>query len=561
MSILFYVESVLSLLFSVLLVIKNASGLAVIAAVLGSAYSIWTAFCIFSFFKNRTVNTMLVMRKTMEYVPYIFMACFIMSRAVQTGQDRSTLDAILAFYWIVMVVYNGVLLFRLKDKRLPKYFPDLPELPKKKSSIISEILDWADAILQAACIVLLFSVFVLQLYVIPSESMVQQFMIGDRVAGFKVAAGPTFPLSSFRFPQIYNYKRGDVVIIRNPHYEDDPNNELKFFTSQLVQYLTLTMVNINKDESGRIKADPLVKRIVGVGGEKLMLVDGVLYIKKAGEKDFKVFDESAYAVWDLSKLPQSSLKYVKDVKMNTEDLNRLQSVEAWRAKVDFDEAEKEALALVKKMKEIKSKPDNVFSAKGFLSKAQYLVTQMARDNEAIASKILTTDGGLTWFENFLTSWKKPIENNSYNLYEMRNAQLDLLIKLSFGKLLVRNAELYKANVSEAVFSSDAERQAIINELGEYLYYLALSSQRNMDEFPKGEEEYIPENCYFMMGDNRFNSTDMRHEYQYHLEALNKDDPMSMMFVTNVAPRYIHSSRMLGTVNLILFPRARFGLVK
>nr|WP_314780330.1 S26 family signal peptidase [uncultured Treponema sp.] len=561
MSILFYVESVLSLLFSVLLVIKNASGLAVIAAVLGSAYSIWTAFCIFSFFKNRTVNTMLVMRKTMEYVPYIFMACFIMSRAVQTEQDRSTLDAILAFYWIVMVVYNGVLLFRLKDKRLPKYFPDLPELPKKKSSIISEILDWADAILQAACIVLLFSVFVLQLYVIPSESMVQQFMIGDRVAGFKVAAGPTFPLSSFRFPQIYNYKRGDVVIIRNPHYEDDPNNELKFFTSQLVQYLTLTMVNINKDESGRIKADPLVKRIVGVGGEKLMLVDGVLYIKKAGEKDFKVFDESAYAVWDLSKLPQSSLKYVKDVKMNTEDLNRLQSVEAWRAKVDFDEAEKEALALVKKMKEIKSKPDNVFSAKGFLSKAQYLVTQMARDNEAIASKILTTDGGLTWFENFLTSWKKPIENNSYNLYEMRNAQLDLLIKLSFGKLLVRNAELYKANVSDAVFSSDAERQAIINELGEYLYYLALSSQRNMDEFPKGEEEYIPENCYFMMGDNRFNSTDMRHEYQYHLEALNKDDPMSMMFVTNVAPRYIHSSRMLGTVNLILFPRARFGLVK
>lgn len=561
MSVLFYAESVLSFVFSILLIIKNGSGLAGAALALGSAYSLWKAFSTFSFFKKKTVSTMLIMRKTMEYVPYIFMACFIMSRASQSGEDRSTLDAVLALYWIVLVIYNRILLFRLKDKRLSKYFPELPEIPKKKRSFISEILDWADAILQAACIVLLFSVFVLQLYVIPSESMVQQFMIGDRVAGFKAASGPTFPLSSFRFPQIYNYKRGDVVIIRNPHYEDDSNNELKFFTSQLVQYLTLTMVNINKDESGRIKADPLVKRIVGVGGEKLMLVDGVLYIKKAGEKDFKAFDESAYAVWDLSKLPQSSLKYVKDVKMNTQDLNRLQSVEAWRARVNFDETEAEALTLVKKMKEIKSKPDKIFSAKDFLSKAQYLVTQMARDNEAIASKILTTDGGLTWFENFLTSWKKSAEKNSHNLYEMRNARLNVLVKLTFGRLLVRNAELYKANVSEAAFSSDAERQAIINELGEYLYYLALSSQRNMDEFPKGEEEYIPENCYFMMGDNRFNSTDMRHEYQYHLEALNKDDPMSMMFVTNVAPRYIHSSRMLGTVNLILFPRARFGLVK
>ena len=89
MSILFYVESVLSLLFSVLLVIKNASSIAVIAVVLGAAYSLWTAFCIFSFFKKKIVRDMFIMRKTMEYVPYIFMACFIISRAVQAEQDSA----------------------------------------------------------------------------------------------------------------------------------------------------------------------------------------------------------------------------------------------------------------------------------------------------------------------------------------------------------------------------------------------------------------------------------------------------------------------------------------
>ena len=52
MSILFYAEPVLSFLFSILLIIKNSSSIAVIAVVLGAAYSLWTAFCIFSFFKR-----------------------------------------------------------------------------------------------------------------------------------------------------------------------------------------------------------------------------------------------------------------------------------------------------------------------------------------------------------------------------------------------------------------------------------------------------------------------------------------------------------------------------
>lgn len=564
MSILFYLEVFFGIVFSVFLIINNAGLLSFFALILGAAFSIWFGFAAVSFLKNTTEKKLYILRKIAEYAPFFFIACFVISRAKIYG-EREVMDAVLALYWLALIIFNRVILYRLNDKRARKYFPQLPELdPKHKHSIFFEILEWVDAIVQAACVVLLFTVFVFQLYVIPSESMVPQFMVGDRVAGIKFLSGPTFPLSSFRFPQLHKYERGDVVIIRNPHYKNEPNNELKFFTSQLVQYLTLTTVNINKDENGNVKADPLVKRIVGLPGEKIMLVDGVLYIKKAGEKDFKSFDESGYAAWNLSELSKSQLEYVRDAeKMTTEKLNRLQSVETWRKQVDFSEAEKEADVLIEKMKKIKGKADTVFSANDFLPKGQYLINYMAKDNEIIASKILTTDGGLTWFKAFLKNWQPETDKNfsQYNLYEKRNAQLNVLIKLAFGKLFVRNAELYKENATAERFASDEERTNIIGELEEYLFYLSLTSQRNMNEFPQAEEEYIPEGCYFMMGDNRFNSLDMRHEYSYHLESLNSNDAFSIVFITNIKPRYIPSSKMLGTVNLILFPFSRFGRIK
>ena len=560
MNFLFYSSSILTFLFSVLLAVHNNTGLAWLGLIFGAAFSAWSGFCVFAFFKDKTEKKLFVLQKTLEYLPYLLMVCFVLSR-VSTVDGLYVLDAVLALFWLFLVAFNWFLLFRLNPKRAKRYFPDVQETaPKKKKSVLFELLDWADAILQAACIVLLFNVFIFQLYMIPSESMVPEFMVNDRVFGLKLTAGPTFPLSSFRFPQLHRYKRGDVVIIRNPHYNDEPDNELKFFTSQFIQMLTLTTVNINKDKNGNVKPDPLVKRIVGGSGEKVMLVDGKLYIKKKGETNFALFDESAYAKWNLEALPPSEFKYVKEVKVDTEELTKMESVEAQRAALNFDEALREAGTLVEKMRRLRAKPDAAIPADGFLSQGQYLVNNMARDNGVITDKILTAEGGLSWFKSFLTDWKTVIDEGSFNLYETRNAQLGVLIKLAFGRLFVRNAELHAENALDERFASDEERAAVIAELENYLFYLEWSRQRNMNEFPAGDE-YIPEDAYFMMGDNRFNSTDMRHEYRYHLEDLCKGDPLTPTFITNVRPQYVKSRQMLGTVNLILFPFGRFGLVK
>ena len=547
-------------IFSISLLFKGGGFLTILAFILSFAFTGVLTFFSFLYTFKKKRDKYFIVKKMLEYLPLVSVAFFIISGVFAT--HFYALDAFLALLWLVMTISTIIMLFLIRKKAIKKLYPELFK-KDKKSGLVFVILDWIDAICQAACIVLLLQFFIFQLYLIPSESMVPTFMIGDRVIGVKCTAGPTFPLSAFRFPQLRKYKRGDVVIVRNPNYENDSNNDLKFFTSQLIQLLTLTMVNINVDDSGKIKTDPLVKRIVACPNEKLMLLDGVLYIKKAGMKDWQVQDEKSYAVWNLESLPKSELKYVKDTKVGNQILNMLESIEATRKNLNFYQAIKEAKEIVAKMEKLKGKPDTTFKMEEIIKKDELLLDLIALKDIEIASKILTTNGALMWFSAVMTDWANHWEspNMVASLYEKRFAQFNALIKLAVGRLLLRDVEILKQNLTSSEVMNDESRLNILNEIRGYYYYLALSGQRNMDEFPKGEEEYIPEGCFFMMGDNRFNSTDMRHGYKIYQTEVDKYDPFSIKYLTNIAPKYIREDRILGTANLIFWPVERMGLVK
>ena len=77
---------------------------------------------------------------------------------------------------------------------------------------------------------------------------------------------------------------------------------------------------------------------------------------------------------------------------------------------------------------------------------------------------------------------------------------------------------------------------------------------------EGNPQYIPANCYFMMGDNRFNSLDLRHSYEQKETALTKHDPLSVTYYSMMAPQYINKKYIVGKPVFRFWPLGRLGKV-
>ena len=560
MSLLFPLCSGISVLFSLLLIVQNMHGFAFAGFAAGMIFSAALFYSQFKLKKKRTYRAFAVSRKLFEYWPFAMVACFVCSRAF-VEHSPVAMDAVLAVLWFIIVILKQGITYYTKDKNLTTYFPDIKAEPPRKKTLATELLEWLDAAFYAVFFVLLVNIFIFQVYRIPSESMVPEFMIGDTVIGFKTASGPAFPLSSFRLPQWKTYKRGDIVILSTPNYPDTPKARLKTFLSQLVYMLTLAQVNLNTDDYGKPKADPLVKRITGLPGEKLMMVDGVLYAKRRTDAEFlPVEDDRLYANWDLSALPESERRLIKDIKISADELRVLENVESARKALDFTDALRQAESLINQVALLKGNTDTAKAAE-FLQAAEYEMIALFSANDSISRKVLTTNGGLDWFRSFMTGWVPYWQNGDVqkaSLYEKRFAQLNALMKLCFGKLVVRNIELFQANATAEQFIGDEVRNRLLEEAQDYAFYLAWTSQRNMNVFPTGDDEYIPDNAYFMMGDNRFNSTDMRHAYVFRSTPVDIYDALSIRFQSNSDPKYVSADKILGTTVLRVFPFSRFG---
>ena len=560
-----FVEAVAAVLFSILL-INFSLDVSLAAFPLAAAYTAITLyFALVKFISQKDGKVFTAVTKLTQYLPYVFFLAFILRRAGKNGTSFAY-DLISVLLWLVVFVCSIILPDMMSEKKNKALLADFKIKPQVKqrqgvSKVIFEAIDWIDAFVWALFTVLLVNIFIIQFYRIPSESMVPTFLKQDYVFVSKIDCGPKFPLTDVGLPDFRHYKRGQTIVFRSPHYSIDRKSEVRSVVSQLIYMLTIMQVNINYDEDGNLKSDPLVKRICGEPGEQLVMQDGTLYARTKDNDEFKpVETDKKFARWNLNELSAKVKQKVEFIPFDQDMYEQMLAFEEERRNFDLSAAAFNANSLVSKMKTLAAKrADNEqFTAPRLES------SYLFREFNTIADEILSQAGGVQWFSDFMTSWISE-KNNVRDVYSESNFRLNVMMKIAFAKMVVRYSELALNKASATDIFSDKQLLADYQEAVKVRMYVEeLLDFRNMPVFPandsNGNPSYIPDGCYFMMGDNRFNSLDLRHSLNTKLVPLTSDDSKAVLYRSRIDQKYVNKKYIIGKPLYRFWPWSRIGSV-
>lgn len=106
--------------------------------------------------------------------------------------------------------------------------------------------------------------FVIEPFRIPSGSMLPTLLIGDHLFVNKFVYGPRIPFTEIRLPGLREPERGDVVVFEVGRDSDSPSAGIH-----------------PADLRPELRRDDFVKRVVGLPGDEISVVNGHVYVNGA----------------------------------------------------------------------------------------------------------------------------------------------------------------------------------------------------------------------------------------------------------------------------------------
>jgi signal peptidase I len=463
----------------------------------------------------------------------------------------------------------------------------------RKKGILHGALEWVDALGFAAILVILIQTFVFQLYEIPTESMVPAFLKSDRPFTAKFDAGPRVPLTDWRLPFLRLPQRGDIITIANPRYPENQSVNLKKYLAQFVSMITFTAVNIDKYlPDGSEKADPLVKRLVGLPGERLMMVDDVLYARRQGDEAFTPVEEDrSWARTDLWKESPDTISRIENLPIDEAHRGILNTLDAKKRGVDAAALAASIASSAKALSSTtaseggaatafladlaKTKPDRY----KLLAEAMGSYVPQGAVNPMAASSVRADDLALALALAISPASRQAALRASLaeyaacpasglrgaDDYERGGRTINLLIKDNLLKRAVRDAQLLGSGLSSDAIAKDKELAALAAEGRDLDYYVngpngGLYDQRNFPPFPA--VGYLGPQQYFGMGDNRYDSLDFRYRTgNYSWKPLDPADPASVLYYSNVDPFALDLKFIEGYALFRVWPPGRVGAIR
>lgn len=231
---------------------------------------------------------------------------------------RFALVSIVFFAWVVWLQNPWVALawLLLFDIYITGYIP-LTWWKKSKNKSLRAVMGWVDAIVYALVLVYFIFAFIGQNYKIPSSSLEKSLLVGDYLWVNKMVYGPRVPQTPLHFPLaqhtlpilntksyidqpqfeyhrleglrdverndivVFNYPCGDTVALKvqNPDYYQIVNSLKAQGVEDPRRYIA-----DRPQEFGEVVWRPVdrrenyVKRCIGLPGERIKIVDDVIYI-------------------------------------------------------------------------------------------------------------------------------------------------------------------------------------------------------------------------------------------------------------------------------------------